>query len=124
MKKVRLLCVARDLRGGGAERIQLTLLAHFDRNKFDIELFYMSGVGVLHDLIPPDIHPVFGVPGSQSLKLRVGPLLWRLITLARRSDVIFAMQEGAPMYLAAIAGWLARRPVIGPYSPRTLKYGS
>jgi glycosyltransferase involved in cell wall biosynthesis len=110
--KVRVLCVARDLRGGGAERIQLTLLEHFDREKFDIQLFYLSGLGVLHDLIPPDITPVYGVPGSESLKLRMAPLLVRLTRLAARSDVIFAMQEGAPMYLAALAGLATRRPVV------------
>jgi glycosyltransferase involved in cell wall biosynthesis len=113
MAKVRLLCVARDLRGGGAERIQLTLLEHFDRDKFDLQLFYLSGVGVLHDLIPADLRPVYGVPGTESLKLRAAPLLARLIRLAARSDVVFAMQEGAPMYMAAMAGLLTGRPVVG-----------
>src|SRR5215212_6340060 len=106
MSKTRLLCVGRDFKGGGAERIQLTLLEHFDRDKFDIKVFYLSGRGVLHKLLPPDITPVYGVPGTESLKLRAGAILVRLIKLAYQSDLIFAMQEGTPIYLAALAGRL------------------
>jgi glycosyltransferase involved in cell wall biosynthesis len=36
-----------------------------------------------------------------------------LVKLAYWSDVIFAMQEGTPIYLAALAGRLTRRPVVG-----------
>ena len=111
--KVRLLCVGRDLRGGGAERVQLTLLEHLDRTRFDIRLFYLSGRGALHGLIPSDIEPVYGVPGTENLKRRGPSLLANLTKLAHDSDVVFAMQGGTPIYLAAIAGRLARRPVVG-----------
>jgi glycosyltransferase involved in cell wall biosynthesis len=113
LSKTRLLCIGRDLKGGGAERVQLTLLKHLNRDRFDIQVFYLSGQGVLHELIPPDITPTYGVPGTESLKLRAGPVFLRLLKLAYRSDVIFAMQEGTPIYLAALAGRLTGRPVVG-----------
>jgi predicted O-linked N-acetylglucosamine transferase (SPINDLY family) len=76
LSKIRLLCVGRDLKGGGAERVQLTLLEHLDRDKFDIQLFYLSGQGVLHELIPPDITPTYGV--------QIGRASWR----DRVSDIV------------------------------------
>ena len=33
--KIRLLCIGRDLIGGGAEYVQLSLLKHLDRNKLE-----------------------------------------------------------------------------------------
>jgi glycosyltransferase involved in cell wall biosynthesis len=110
--RVRLLCGGRDLRGGGAERVQLSLLQHLDRSRFDIRLFYLSNREELHGLIPPDISPVFGVSGNHNLKHRAVPLLACLVKLARQSDVVFAMQEGTPIYLATLASRLARRPVV------------
>jgi glycosyltransferase involved in cell wall biosynthesis len=99
--------------GGGAQRVQLTLLKHLDRDKFDIQAFYLRELGMLRDLTPLDITPTFGALGTESLKLRAVPILVHLIKLARQSDVIFAMQEGTPIYLAALAGRLTGRPVVG-----------
>jgi glycosyltransferase involved in cell wall biosynthesis len=113
LSKVRLLCVGRDLTGGGAERVQLTLLEHLDRDKFDIQVFYLSGQGTLHELVPSDITLTYGVPETESLILRAVPVLVRLIKLAYRCDVIFAMQEGTPIYLATVVGRLTGRPVVG-----------
>ena len=111
--RIRLLCVGSDLRGGGAERIQLTLLAHLDRSRFDVRLFYLRNIGTLHGLIPRDIVPRYGVRGDQNLRARALHVLTALVRLARQADVIFAMQEGTPVYLAAIAGHLTGRPVVG-----------
>lgn len=112
-KKIQLLCVGRDLRGGGAERIQLYLLAHMNRELFEIQLYYMIDEGVLHPLIPADIIPDFGVQAGRGLKLNAIQLLRKLVKSAKHSDMIFAMQEGAPIYLAVLAGRLTGRPVIG-----------
>ena len=128
MSKTRLLCVGRDFTVGGAERVQLTLLEHFDRDKFDIRIFYLSGQGTFRKLVPPDVTADYGVQRAESLKFRALPLLVRLIRLSRQSDVIFAMQEGTPIYLAVLAGWLTRRPVVGwihaPWSGQSKRVGS
>jgi glycosyltransferase involved in cell wall biosynthesis len=126
--KTRLLCVGRDFTVGGAERVQLTLLKHFDRDKFDIRIFYLSGQGTFRRLVPPDVIATYGVQWSESLKLRALPILVRLIKLARQSNVIFAMQEGTPIYLAVLAGRLTGRPVVGwahaPWSEQSKRVGS
>jgi glycosyltransferase involved in cell wall biosynthesis len=128
VSKTRLLCVGRDFTVGGAERVQLTLLEHLDRDKFDTRIFYLSGQGTFRKLVPPDVIATYGVQGSESLKLRALPILVRLIKLARQSDVIFAMQEGTPIYLAVLAGRLTGRPVVGwahaPWSEQSKRVGS
>lgn len=111
--KIRLLCVGRALYGGGAERVQLTMLKHLDRRKFDIKLFYLRRHADLQELVPQDVMHSNGVNGNESLKLHFLSVNWRLIKLAKQSDLILAMQDGPPIYLSVLAGYLTNRPVIG-----------
>lgn len=112
MNRIRLLCIGRGLYGGGAERVQLTLLKYLDRSKFDITLFYLRNEGVLYDLIPNDITPVYGVSGNQSLKLNAMRVFRALLRIAREQDLIFAMQDGTPIYLGALVARVVKRPCI------------
>jgi glycosyltransferase involved in cell wall biosynthesis len=111
--RVRVLCVGRDLAGGGAERVQLTLLTHLDREKLDLRLFYLRNEGALHHLIPRDLTPHYGVDAGESLKRTGVRVLAAITTLARQADVLFALQDGTPIYLSILAGRLAGRPVVG-----------
>ena len=110
--RLRLLCVGRDLRGGGAERVQLQLLQHLDRAAFTFKVFYLNDSGVLHSLIPGDATPVFATHGQVNLKAHAFSIIWRLLRHIASCDVVFAMQEGTPSYLAIVAAELMRKPVV------------
>lgn len=109
---MRVLCVGRDFAGGGAERVQLTLLHHLDRTKLDLRLFYLRNDGALRHLVPEDLAPRYAAGGGESLKARGLGVLSALTALARQADVLFALQDGTPIYLSILAGRLARRPVV------------
>jgi glycosyltransferase involved in cell wall biosynthesis len=110
--RVRVLCVGRDFAGGGAERVQLTLLHHLDRTKLDLRLFYLRNEGALRHLLPGDLALRYAADGGESLKARGLGVLSTLTALARQADVVFALQDGTPIYLSILAGRLARRPVV------------
>jgi len=111
--KIRVLCVGRDLRGGGATSVSLILLEHLDRSRFEISLFYLRDEGELRALVPADLEPKFGASNRQGSIRRLAPTLARLLNVARESDVIFALQNGRPLHFAILVGGLARRPVVG-----------
>ena len=111
-QKIRLLCVGRDLAGGGAERVQLTLLERLDRSKFDIKLFYLQDRGRLRLLIPQDLTPEFGVGERKSIKSSLLSVVSRLVSLAKGSDLVFAMLQGAPTYVAILVGRAVHKPVV------------
>ncbi len=112
-RKLRLLCIGRDLSPAGAERVQAALFRHLDRSRFSVDLHYMSDGDDLLDEMPAGLVPRFGRVGRVPCKLAGARTLHRLVRAARRSDLIFATQEGSPVYLAAIAGAVARKPVVG-----------
>jgi glycosyltransferase involved in cell wall biosynthesis len=112
-QRIKILCLGGDLNGGGAERVQLELLRRMDRGIFDIRLAYLRESGDLRSFVPLDLEPQYlagGVP-----KVRLNPLgaLRRLYALARDADLILAMQECTPTYLAVIVGRIQRKPVVG-----------
>lgn len=109
---MRVLCVGRDFAGGGAERVQLTLLHHLDRTKLNLRLFYLRNEGAFRHLVPEDLAPRYAAGGGESLKARGLGVLSALTALARQADVLFALQDGTPIYLSILAGRLARRPVV------------
>ena len=55
MIKKRILFIRPSLGAGGADKVTLTLLQHFDRSKFDVELCLMKSSGVLVSQIPNDV---------------------------------------------------------------------
>jgi glycosyltransferase involved in cell wall biosynthesis len=112
-RRIRLLCIGRDLSGGGAERVQLSLLEHIDRSKFDIDLFFLQDHGNLRHLIPSNLNSSFGVSEDKNLKLRTLSILTKLLDLAKESDLIFAMIQGTPTYIATLIGRFTNRPVVG-----------
>ena len=59
-KKIKVLFMIDNLRGGGAERILSYILRDLDRNKFEPSLFLVIKEGVYLDQVPGDV-PVFGI---------------------------------------------------------------
>lgn len=111
-RKVRLLCIGRNLSGGGTTRVQNTLLKHLDRSAFDVEVFYLSrGESQLPP--PSDMNVEFGAPSHAALNRFLPQTLHRLHRLVRRSELVFGMQGGRPTLLAVLAGQVCRRPVVG-----------
>lgn len=110
---IRLLLVGNTLENGGAERAQLNLIRHLDRERFNIQLFYLHNQGVLHSKIPLNVHTEFGLTGRNNLKINGFRVFFKLLALTQRCDVVFALQDGTPTYLSILAGSILRRPVIG-----------
>ncbi len=111
-RRLRVLFVGRDQRAGGAERVQAALLRHIDRSRFAIKVRYLGADSDLRDEFPQELDLSFGDFGRLPRGIAATRMLARLAREAVRSDLIFAMQEGTPVYMAAAAGALARRPVV------------
>lgn len=109
---MKVLCIGRDLRCGGAERVQLELLRHLDRAAMELTVVYLNDRGDLHGLVPRDIRPRFATEGQVSLKASAPQIVGVLLRLAARCDVIFAMQEGTPTYLGVLVAKLTGRCIV------------
>ncbi len=110
---MRILCVGRRLIGGGAERAQMNFLRAAGERKISLRVIYLKSGGELADETLKQTPVEFLTEPQQSLWPRVFRILWRLFVAAREADVVFAMQEGTPIYLAAIAARLAGKPCVG-----------
>src|SRR5687768_7174749 len=54
----RLAFLLPDMRGGGAERVALTLMEHSLSHGHDIDLLLLNRTGALLDLIPPTVRVI------------------------------------------------------------------
>ena len=54
MKK-KLLFIIDNLKGGGAERILITILQHIDIKNYDVDLFLINREGVYLESVPQNI---------------------------------------------------------------------
>lgn len=108
----RVMLVLPDLRGGGAERMALTLARCLSERGRQVTIFLLQKRGVYWDEIPDGVRVVWGL---EAARLRWGfpTLLWRLVREARRHDVIVGTQELVSTYAAWAAGRLTGKPVIG-----------
>lgn len=107
---IRLLCIGMDFGGGGAERVHLQFFEEIDRRVFIPTVYVLRKGGVLEKDIPEDLNLEFGMRMDQWKPWKILLALRRLISLARRSDLVFGMLEGTPAYLAVIAGFFAKKP--------------
>ena len=113
---VRVCVVGQDLFDGGAVLASLDLLEELQTRDIELELFYIHRRGRFLDrlkIASPKTRVVFGntTPRGQL----VGSILslFRLIRLAWRSELIFAINEGSATSLALLVGSMLRKPVIG-----------
>ena len=87
MRRIRLLCLAPDLGGGGAEHVMTHLLRGLDRSEFAITLGLAHASGTFMRLVPGDVEIVnFGQPSA----LRSVPALVKLLR-SHRFDVCYSM---------------------------------
>ena len=112
-RKIVIACLGIDLSGGGAERVQLTLLKLLNRDLFSVELAYLRDYGELGSLIPPDISPSFFTNEKTRFRSAIATDLRKYRAIARRADILFGMVEAIPIYMASLIGALDKKPSIG-----------
>lgn len=100
MKPLRLLVVRPTLATGGADRVTLTLLRHFDRQLFEPTLALMRAEGALLAEVPPDVEVVD--LGAANLWVAAKPL--RQLIAQRRPDVLFSTSSGTNITAARARG--------------------
>jgi glycosyltransferase involved in cell wall biosynthesis len=105
------LCVGGDFAPYGAPRVQLTLLAGLDRALIEPEIYYIRDTGGMDDLDHSELNLQFGLTSQQRVRDNAPRILNTLIRLARRSDLVFSMLEGPPLYVCAIAARATCRPL-------------
>lgn len=110
MKKI--IFILPNLAGGGAERVVLNLLKVLDRKKFDPVLFLFSREGVYWGEVPKDIPVYWGLEKLQS-KIWIIPVLYKLIKLARKADILVGSLQYTSTYMAVIAGKICGCKTIG-----------
>ena len=100
MTKKRILFVRPTLGTGGADRVTLHLLQHFDRDKYEVSIALMRKEGVLVSKIPADV-PVISLR-KKSLYYTVLPLIF--IYKSSQYDVVYCTSSGMsiPVILASI----------------------
>lgn len=106
MKK-KVLFVLPSLRGGGAERVIVTLLNHFDRRKFELHLALVEKEGAYLKNVPFDV-PVYDLAAGR-VRNAFKPLLKLIKQL--KPDTIFSTQ--GHMNLALI--------FLKPFLPKEIK---
>ncbi|GAJ38354.1 glycosyltransferase [Saccharococcus caldoxylosilyticus] len=85
MKK-KVLFILPSLRGGGAERVMVTLLKHVDRDKFDLHLALVSKEGPYLTEVPYDV-PIYDL-GAKRVRYAFVPMLKLIRQL--KPDIVFS----------------------------------
>lgn len=109
---IRPLFIIYGLKGGGAERVLLTLLRHLDQKQFQPTLFLLKREGAYRNEVPDRVKVVWGLEGG---KVRDAPIrvIRKLAREARNHDVIVGALTFTPTYLASLVGALTGKPAIG-----------
>jgi len=108
-RRPRLLFVLPNLRGGGAERVTLSLLRELDAARYELRLLVLEGPGLLTPLITAKVGVVY-----PPAFLRKGLVLARLVTLfhAWRSDLLVAAMEMRASFCVDFAARWLRKPAV------------
>lgn len=101
--KRRILFIVPSMRGGGAERVMLTLLKHLPRERFKFSLALVDKVGPYIDELPDDIiiydlnasRVRYAVPGMVRLINRIHPDIV-FSTLGHLNIVLLALRKVLP----------------------------
>lgn len=108
----RVLFVLPDLRGGGAERVVLSVLRHLDSSRFAVTLFLIRRRGVLWGEIPDNVKVVWAAE-NESAFMVIPRALLRLLRESGSQDLIVAGLELGPTYFVYLAGLLRRKRTVG-----------
>jgi glycosyltransferase involved in cell wall biosynthesis len=111
--RIKVLFVMQDLSRNGAVMAVLNLLRHLDRERFEIVLYVLRRAGVCLSEVPEDVRLVAASRKHRYSKYLTPYYLLRLWGQARKCDVIVGASSLRMTYLAYVAGWLARKPVVG-----------
>lgn len=110
--KHKILFVLADLRGGGAERVAITLANALHQRGYDVRIALFHNLiaypGELHEAIPIRAILTDGKPVAH----RALQVLRKLISEASQSDIVIGGLEGWPTLFAWIAARIAHRRVI------------
>lgn len=109
-KPLKVVFVLPDLTGGGAERVTLTLLRHFDRSVIAPALFLFRREGEYLDDIPPDVPLHVGAVGGRRMP---GVALRRLAAVVADSDVVVGALELKSILAVVYASLVTGRPAVG-----------
>ena len=124
--KRHVLFLIPNLKGGGAERVIVTLLKHLDRSKFRLSLAVVDIRGaVFLDQIPDDVEFIdLGCKRVRNALPRIVMLIWR-----RRPDVMFSTLGHLNLALAMIRRFLpekirhvARETTVLSYGQQTYRF--
>jgi len=113
-RSVRVLFVHGNLELGGAERLNIHLIAALRTLGVTADLFLIRRAGpLMEEARTLGIEPYFAVDGPGRLRGGLPRTAWLLPRIARRYDVVVGGVELAATNVAAMAGFLALRPVAG-----------
>ena len=111
--KLRTLFILENLRCGGAQTVALNLLRHLDRNRFEPVLFLLEHKGVCFSEVPQDVKVIFAHKSLEYNRYLIPYYLTKIVTQARRSDVVIGALEQRATYLAYLAAALTNTRAIG-----------
>jgi glycosyltransferase involved in cell wall biosynthesis len=104
VKKQKILFIIPSMRGGGAERVMMTLLNHLDRSRFDPILALVKKEGPLLDKLPSDL-PIIDLNAGNARYaiIKIIRLVWSV-----KPDVVFSTLGYLNLLIALIKIFLPR----------------
>lgn len=109
---IKPLFVGCDLSAGGAERALLSVLRHLDRSQFRPTLFLLKSQGAFMNQIPAHVNTISALNEGR-LRNSICAVIAKLVSEARKHDVVIGSLELTPTYLSWLAGTLAGTPAVG-----------
>lgn len=111
--KRKILFIYGQLNGGGAERVLIDVLRHFDYGKYEVDLCNIIKGGTLADEVPDEVGVLsvwdgytIGYKLAYRLSNRLGidaPLRWKLRKqIHEKYDAVISFLEGMPLKMHAI----------------------
>lgn len=103
MKKI--MFIVPSLRGGGAQKVMVTLLKHLDRNKFDATLVLLAREGKYRNEVPVDVK-IYDLDTN-----RVRHSIFSLLKLIRKikPDVILSTQGHLNLAIIALKPFIGKK---------------
>jgi glycosyltransferase involved in cell wall biosynthesis len=104
IKKNKILFIVPSMRGGGAERVMITLLNHLDRSRFDPILALVKKEGSLLDKLPSDLPIIdLNARNARYAIIKIIRLAWSI-----KPDVVFSTLGYLNLLIALIKIFLPR----------------
>ncbi len=108
-----ILFILPNLQGGGAERVVLNVIRALDQTKFKPILFLIKNTGDYWNEVPENVEIVVALESNQQSRLNALKILFKLLKVSRRVDIIVGALELSATYYAVVAGLILRKPTVG-----------